>query len=246
MMADAEVEADIARYREHGDLAARERVILDTAARMEGLIRSLHSRRFPHVDLDDVRQKAVPFIIDAVERFGYDRPGSHFRKYVTAAIWRNVPPEVNRDGGPFSLTRAIVDRQGRYLSTERARRRAGLSVEPGDVMDAMGIAAGSSIRDWLPDLARLSGREWWRSIGEEGVDPAARDAGPVSASRAAAGRVDSLLATLRPRWAEIVRRRFGIGVPEETEAEVARSMGLTQQGVNYAFYRAMDQLRAAG
>lgn len=245
-LSDERIKELIAAYRERGDMAAREAVILDALSKIEAMILHLRRQRFPHFDAEDMGQKAIVIIIDAVERFGYDRPGSTFQKYVSTAIYRNLPHEVNRDCGPFSLTRAEAEKQGRYMSVARSLRRAGLPDGPREVMDAMGVKPDSKDREWLASMAYASDRSRWLPVGAEGVDPG--EPGPPG-DREAPGpvreRVESLLSTLPPRWAEIMRRRFGLGCPEELESEVARSMGMTQAGVNYAYHNAMARLRGA-
>jgi HSP20 family molecular chaperone IbpA len=90
-----------------------------------------------------------------------------------------------------------------------------------------------------------TGDEQSTTLGDQLADVRAEDAYEQAGRRLAGEELRSRHADLGPRERNILRARFGFGVPEQTLQEVGERLGVSAERIRQIEQRALDKLRAA-
>jgi len=200
------------------------------------------------VDLADLVQDGNIGLLRAIEKFDYQR-GFKFSTYATWWIRQAMTRAVADRARTIRLPVHVGDQLGRVRRTaERIRQRSGhtatveqLASESGVHQDKLHAllalpAEPASLHALLPD-----GETELVDLVE---DPAAQT--PFNALVDARMRefVASLLKSMTPTEADVLRRRFGIGGGAPgTYDEIARQAGMSRENIRLIERRALDALR---
>jgi RNA polymerase sigma-B factor len=229
------------RYRRHGDLAARERLI----EAMLPLVHSIVSRyRHPRHE-DDLFQAAALGLTKAIDRFdpargvelrSYAIPTMHgeVRRWLRDNAWSvHMPrPLQERVLAVTGATERLASRDGRAPSAQQVAEE--LDVELEDVLEALqaGRAYGAAS---LQAPLDVEGGAATLSDVVGGDDPRLARAEEIAMLARARG-------VLGEAELEVVRLRF---VEDLTQSEIARIVGCSQMQVSRILRRCLDLLASA-
>jgi RNA polymerase sigma factor (sigma-70 family) len=230
-----------------GEPRARERLVEAFMPRIAGL-----AGRFSGsgVEAADLRQQGCLALLEALERYRPGR-GAPFWAYASAwvhgAMYRlaydqrqalHLPAAALAQLGQLRRTASELGGAQRLASVAEA---AGVELEQAHCLLAAGGRPRSLDEPLGPeaDAARL-GDLLSDPCAEEAYDEVDR-----RVSRPAHPAPAVLLAALPNREREVLVRRFGLGVPSETLAQVGRRLGVTRERTRQIEQRALGKLRAA-
>jgi RNA polymerase sigma-B factor len=217
-----------------GDADARDRLVADQL----GLVRRL-ARRFANrgEQLDDLVQVGTLALIAAIDRFD-GRGGADFRAFAARTVTGSLQNHLRDRGATIRIPRRIHDltpavrRHELELSLQLHRRAS-----TAELAEDMGLRE-EDVRDVLSaaDVRVLSIADPRVSDSERlGID--ARDVHEAVTERLV---VAEALRALTPRERLILKLRF---VDELTQAEIARTIGISQVHVSRLIREAMEKLR---
>jgi len=228
------------RYREHGDLAAREQLI----GRYMSLVRSL-ARRYASrgEQLDDLVQIGAIGLIKAIDRFDLER-GVELTTYATPNIIGEIKRHFRDHGWAVRVPRGlqelsiqllrVVDRLtgelGRSPTIAELAEATGASeeevleaLETGRAYSPLSLSAGSgSDDDELDPLESIGGEDREYEVSE---DRAVLEPG---------------MRVLDERERTILRLRFYEGL---TQSQIAQQVGISQMHVSRLIRRALEKVR---
>ena len=247
-------EIDLGRRLAAGDRSAGDRLATENL-RLVAYIAARLKR--PGRDLDDRIADGTLGLLRAVEKWDPSR-GYRFSTYATWWVKQFIYRGAE-DGG-FIRVPSYAQQLSRKWSAIVGRLSAELGRAPTDDEVARAAGVSGTKRENVEQARRVEGMH----RAEDGHDPKEprafrsdllvligdRSAGPVErAERAEADRltaedVRARLAGLPPRHAEVIRRRFGLGGPEQTLQQVAAAMGVTRERVRQIEAKAMSRLRS--
>jgi RNA polymerase sigma-B factor len=221
-------------YREHGNLAARRRVIEAHVPLVEGLARRFTRRGEP---IDDLVQVGCIGLIHAVDRFEPGR-GAGFEAYAVPTIVGEIQRHLRDGCSAVRVPRRLQEqrarvrhvatgftaRTGRSPTTRELVHATGL--EPDEVVGALVAEAARTPAQLLPD-------------GEHETAPVRED--PIGAVEDRA-TIAAALGTLDVRERRILALRF---YRDLNQREIATEVGLSQVHVSRLMRDALRKLRGA-
>ena len=232
-----------ARYLEHGDPAARDRLV----ERFLPLARQL-ARRYQRAEepLDDLVQVASIGLIKAIDRFDPAR-GVAFSSYAVPTILGELKRHFRDKTWSVRVPRDLqelalkVDRTVSELSGEQHRAptvaeiAAVVGASEEQVLEA--LEAGTAYRATSLQTPRGSEDEAGETLGDAmGTD---EHGFGLAEDRATLGR---LLASVTPRERLVLRLRFE---EDLTQAEIGERIGVSQMQVSRIIRQSLTRLRAA-
>jgi RNA polymerase sigma-B factor len=245
-VAELEVEEErlLRRYHHDGDLGAREQLVV----RCMPLARQLASRyRYAGEQFEDLVQVACVGLLKAIDRYEPER-GTGFARYAVPTMLGELKRHFRDKGWAVRVPRATQElalRVTEALGTlpallgrsPRPRDVAeALDVSVEDVLEAMETATAYEAASLDAPHAAADDEDWTRleSLGAE--DPRYE---LVDLEQALRGTLDALPARERM----ILKLRFEYDL---TQAEIAKSIGVSQMHVSRLLRRSLDRLSAAG
>jgi RNA polymerase sigma factor (sigma-70 family) len=197
-------------------------------------------------------QDGVVGLLRALERFDLGR-GTPFWAYASWWVRQAMQDLVSEMTHPVVLS----DRALRQLARVKSARATyaqehGREPCPSALAEATGLG-----RDSLEALVAVERRprgleepvrrddEGSSTVGEQLADERAEDAYEQAARRLAGEELLARRTKLGRREREILRARFGFGVPEQTLRELGDRLGVSAERVRQIEQRALDKLRAA-
>ncbi len=241
-----EEEVELAGRIRQGDQAALEKL---TRANLRFVVSVAKQYQNQGLSLPDLINEGNLGLIKAAEKFDETRGF----KFISYAVWwirqsilqalaeqsRIVRLPLNQVGSLNKITKAysrFEQEFERKPSAEELAERIDIPVEK------------------IADTLKMSGRQI--SVDApfvEGEDNSLLDVMPNDDSPNAdrglineslSKEIDRALATLTPREADIIRKFFGIGVPEKTLEEIGEELHLTRERVRQIKEKAIKRLRA--
>jgi RNA polymerase sigma-B factor len=232
-----DVRALLRRWQEHGDHAARDRLVTQMLPLARSLARRYANKGEP---LDDLEQVACVGLIKAINRFDLDRD-VRFATYAVPTIagelkrhfrdrgWMmRVPREVQELNGRISVER---DRLVRDLSRSPTVAELARALECGEDRVQEALAAAAAYRTLSLDQPFSDGTGPLDGLGDDDLGFERAEARAMLAGG---------LHDLAPREREIVRLRYYEGL---TQREIASRIGISQMHVSRLIRRTVDRLR---
>ncbi len=230
------------RYHEHGDLAAREKLI----EQYMSLVRSL-ARRYSYrgEQLEDLVQIGAIGLIKAIDRFDLDR-GVELTTYATPKIIGEIKRHFRDKGWSVRVPRGLQElnvqlsklieqltvQLGRSPTISELAKAAGVeeeevleALESGRAYSSLSLSAGSGGGDDDGDLDPLE------SIGTEEHEY------EVSEDRAV---LEPGFRVLDERERRILHLRFFKGL---TQSQIAAQVGISQMHVSRLIRRSLEKIR---
>jgi RNA polymerase sigma-B factor len=228
------------RYREHGDLAAREQLVAALMPLVNSIVGRYHHPRHE----DDLRQAASLGLVKAIDRFdpshgvelrSYAIPTMHgeVRRWLRDNAWSvHMPrPLQERVLAVTSATERLASKHGRAPSPEQIARELDVTLE--DVLEALqaGRAYGAKSLD-TPLGEDADGATLAEVIGGD----------DVRLERAEAiATLSRLRRLLTDEERDVLRLRF---VEDLTQTQIAQRVGCSQMQVSRILRRTLDRLSA--
>jgi RNA polymerase sigma-B factor len=228
------------QFRVHGDMAAREKLVLQTQGIAIGLARRFKDRG---VELDDLMQVAQIGLLHAIDRFdptcgvpfiGFATPTilgelrRHFRSVWSVRMPRSLQENSQRIGPALS---ELQQELGRTPTIEEIGVRIGIAAER--VLEAM--EAGTAFRVRSLDAPVVSAAGTPMPMHSSVSDDSSLRAFEEIEARAT---VERLLPLLAPRSRKIVELRF---FAERSQKEIAEIVGISQMHVSRLLRAALEE-----
>jgi RNA polymerase sigma-B factor len=232
-----------ARYRTHGDLAARDELVNRFLPLATGLARRYHHGAEP---LDDLVQVASLGLLKAIDRFDPER-GTAFSSFAVPTIAGELKRYFRDKGWALRVPRdlqELAQRVGR--TTDRLVHELGrtptvaeiagaLEITPEQVLEAR--EAATAYRAESLDHAFGDDGDATRVVDTLGAD----EPGYLQAEQSAT--LDAMMRVLSDRECEILRLRF---VEDLTQSEIGLRLGLSQMHISRLLRQAVARLSEAG
>jgi RNA polymerase sigma factor (sigma-70 family) len=203
------------------------------------------------LSLLDLIQEGNIGLMKAVDRFQFRR-GFKFSTYATWWIRQGITRAVADYGRTIRLPVHVMETLNR-LTRARDELIAGLNRDPTpeELAERMKMPIGKI--HLLLDAARHPasldtpvGESEETPLGHLVRDTEARSPEEAAIARELAGEVERAMAPLSDREREVLRLRYGLGLPRELDrAEIGRRMALTRERVRQIEARAVAKMRAA-
>jgi len=210
----------------------------------EGYIRRVARSYAPSLELDDLMQLGKMGFLDAAMRFRAVK-NTKLRTYapwrIGVAVKRGVGGLLDAEGIKFPKDafdarskisreqRRSYTREGRWLSQEEQQRAVGKHL----ASRATGVSKVFSLEERLRAGGKLTFGDVLASAAE----------GPALGETIDLRSALEKLAAQHPNWAQVIKRRYGIGVRKETLEKVAKRLKVTNQRVHQLEGKALERLR---
>lgn len=228
------------RYHEHGDTAARERLVERHLPLVRSLARRYAGRGEP---LEDIEQVGAIGLIKAIDRFDVDREVS-LATYATPNVVGEIKRHFRDKGWAIRVPRSLQELNARMSGAiDDLTARLGRSPSVTEIAEALGTTT-EEVHEALEVGSAYSALSLdARPGGDEEADPmetigSEDEEFGRSEDRATLGPV---LGQLPEREREILRMRFEEGLPQ---TQIAERVGLSQMHVSRLIRRSLAAMRA--
>ena len=240
-------EVELARMIRHGDRAALEKLV---KANLRFVVSVAKQYQNQGLSLPDLIDEGNLGLIKAAEKFDETRGF----KFISYAVWwirqsilqalaeqaRIVRLPLNQVGSLNKINKA-------YQRFEQEFERKPSAEELADLLDIP--------EDKIADKLKMSGRQVSvdapfvegedNSLIDVMVNEDSPNADHTLINESLSREIDRALATLTPREADIIRKFFGIGVPEKTLEEIGIELHLTRERVRQIKEKAIRRLKSS-
>lgn len=240
-------EVELARRIRHGDRAALEKLV---KANLRFVVSVAKQYQNQGLSLPDLIDEGNLGLIKAAEKFDETRGF----KFISYAVWwirqsilqalaeqsRIVRLPLNQVGSLNKINKA-------YQRFEQEHERKPSAEELAELLDIP--------VDKIADTLKMSGRQVSvdapfvegedNSLIDVMVNEDSPNADHTLINESLSREIDRALATLTPREADIIRKFFGIGVPEKTLEEIGIEFRLTRERVRQIKEKAIRRLKSS-
>ena len=240
-------EVELARMIRHGDRAALEKLV---KANLRFVVSVAKQYQNQGLSLPDLIDEGNLGLIKAAEKFDETRGF----KFISYAVWwirqsilqalaeqsRIVRLPLNQVGSLNKINKA-------YQRFEQEHERKPSAEELAELLDIP--------VDKIADTLKMSGRQVSvdapfvegedNSLIDVMVNEDSPNADHTLINESLSREIDRALATLTPREADIIRKFFGIGVPEKTLEEIGIEFRLTRERVRQIKEKAIRRLKTS-
>ena len=240
-------EVELARMIRHGDRAALEKLV---KANLRFVVSVAKQYQNQGLSLPDLIDEGNLGLIKAAEKFDETRGF----KFISYAVWwirqsilqalaeqaRIVRLPLNQVGSLNKINKAFQRFEQEFERKPSAEELAELLDIP---VDKIADTLKMSGRQVSVDAPFVEGED--NSLIDVMVNEDSPNADHTLINESLSREIDRALATLTPREADIIRKFFGIGVPEKTLEEIGIELHLTRERVRQIKEKAIQRLKSS-
>ena len=242
-----EEEVELAGRIRNGDKAALEKL---TRANLRFVVSVAKQYQNHGLSLPDLINEGNLGLIKAAEKFDETRGF----KFISYAVWWIRQSILQALAEQSRIVRLPLNQVGSLNKINKAFSRFEQEHERKPSAEELANELGLDV-DKVADTLKMSGRHV--SVDAPGVggednsllDVMPNDDSPIAdrglINESLSREIDRALATLTPREADIIRKFFGIGVPEKTLEEIGEEFHLTRERVRQIKEKAIRRLKSS-
>ena len=242
-----EEEVELAGRIRNGDKAALEKL---TRANLRFVVSVAKQYQNQGLSLPDLINEGNLGLIKAAEKFDETRGF----KFISYAVWWIRQSILQALAEQSRIVRLPLNQVGSLNKINKAFSRFEQEHERNPSAEELANELGLDV-DKVADTLKMSGRHVSVDApfveGEDNslLDVMPNDDSPIAdrglINESLSREIDRALATLTPREADIIRKFFGIGVPEKTLEEIGEEFHLTRERVRQIKEKAIRRLKSS-
>ncbi len=242
-----EEEVELAGRIKNGDKAALEKL---TRANLRFVVSVAKQYQNQGLSLPDLINEGNLGLIKAAEKFDETRGF----KFISYAVWWIRQSILQALAEQSRIVRLPLNQVGSLNKINKAFSRFEQEHERKPSAEELANELGLDV-DKVADTLKMSGRHVSVDApfveGEDNslLDVMPNDDSPIAdrglINESLSREIDRALATLTPREADIIRKFFGIGVPEKTLEEIGEEFHLTRERVRQIKEKAIRRLKSS-
>ena len=242
-----EEEVELAGRIKNGDKAALEKL---TRANLRFVVSVAKQYQNQGLSLPDLINEGNLGLIKAAEKFDETRGF----KFISYAVWWIRQSILQALAEQSRIVRLPLNQVGSLNKINKAFSRFEQEHERKPSAEELANELGLDV-DKVADTLKMSGRHVSVDApfveGEDNslLDVMPNDDSPIAdrglINESLSREIDRALATLTPREADIIRKFFGIGVPEKTLEEIGEEFHLTRERVRQIKAKAIRRLKSS-
>ena len=240
-------EVELARRIRHGDRAALEKLV---KANLRFVVSVAKQYQNQGLSLPDLIDEGNLGLIKAAEKFDETRGF----KFISYAVWWIRQSILQALAEQSRIVRLPLNQVGSLNKINKAYQRFEQEFERKPSAEELAELLDIPV-DKIADTLKMSGRQVSVDApfveGEDNslIDVMVNEDSPNAdhslINESLSREIDRALATLTPREADIIRKFFGIGVPEKTLEEIGIEFQLTRERVRQIKEKAIRRLKSS-
>ncbi len=240
-------EVELARRIRHGDRAALEKLV---KANLRFVVSVAKQYQNQGLSLPDLIDEGNLGLIKAAEKFDETRGF----KFISYAVWWIRQSILQALAEQSRIVRLPLNQVGSLNKINKAYQRFEQEFERKPSAEELAELLDIPV-DKIADTLKMSGRQVSvdapfvegedNSLIDVMVNEDSPNADHTLINESLSREIDRALATLTPREADIIRKFFGIGVPEKTLEEIGIEFHLTRERVRQIKEKAIRRLKSS-
>ena len=240
-------EVELARMIRHGDRAALEKLV---KANLRFVVSVAKQYQNQGLSLPDLIDEGNLGLIKADEKFDETRGF----KFISYAVWWIRQSILQALAEQARIVRLPLNQVGSLNKINKAYQRFEQEFERKPSAEELAELLDIPV-DKIADTLKMSGRQVSvdapfvegedNSLIDVMVNEDSPNADHTLINESLSREIDRALATLTPREADIIRKFFGIGVPEKTLEEIGIELHLTRERVRQIKEKAIRRLKSS-
>ena len=240
-------EVELARMIRHGDRAALEKLV---KANLRFVVSVAKQYQNQGLSLPDLIDEGNLGLIKAAEKFDETRGF----KFISYAVWWIRQSILQALAEQARIVRLPLNQVGSLNKINKAYQRFEQEFERKPSAEELAELLDIPV-DKIADTLKMSGRQVSvdapfvegedNSLIDVMVNEDSPNADHTLINESLSREIDRALATLTPREADIIRKFFGIGVPEKTLEEIGIEFHLTRERVRQIKEKAIRRLKSS-
>ena len=240
-------EVELARMIRHGDRAALEKLV---KANLRFVVSVAKQYQNQGLSLPDLIDEGNLGLIKAAEKFDETRGF----KFISYAVWWIRQSILQALAEQARIVRLPLNQVGSLNKINKAYQRFEQEFERKPSAEELAELLDIPV-DKIADTLKMSGRQVSvdapfvegedNSLIDVMVNEDSPNADHTLINESLSREIDRALATLTPREADIIRKFFGIGVPEKTLEEIGIEFHLTRERVRQIKEKAIRHLKSS-
>ena len=240
-------EVELARMIRHGDRAALEKLV---KANLRFVVSVAKQYQNQGLSLPDLIDEGNLGLIKAAEKFDETRGF----KFIPYAVWWSRQSILQALAEQARIVRLPLNQVGSLNKINKAYQRFEQEFERKPSAEELAELLDIPV-DKIADTLKMSGRQVSvdapfvegedNSLIDVMVNEDSPNADHTLINESLSREIDRALATLTPREADIIRKFFGIGVPEKTLEEIGIELHLTRERVRQIKEKAIRRLKSS-